>query len=89
MESAVRISAPYKFVSKEIRKRKNADQGEWRRVIGGDEFVVMAGPCSVEIEKQIMRDGGGRRAAGARFCAAARSSRELRRTIFRGWKKKA
>jgi 3-deoxy-7-phosphoheptulonate synthase len=53
VESAVRISSPYKFVSKEFRK-------ESTRIpingvsIGGDQFVVMAGPCSVESEKQIM-----------------------------------
>ena len=33
--------------------------------IGGDEFVVMAGPCSVESEKQIMETAEGVAAAGA------------------------
>ena len=53
VESAVRISAPYKFVSREFRKERtrlkigNAE-------LGGDEFMVMAGPCSVENEKQIV-----------------------------------
>ena len=35
--------------------------------IGGDEFVVMAGPCSVESEKQIMETAEGVAAAGARM----------------------
>src|SRR5262249_21112798 len=55
VEKAVRISAPYKFVSKEFRSTKtvirlNGGGAE----IGGDEFITMAGPCSVESEKQIM-----------------------------------
>ena len=53
VEKAVRISAPYKFVSKEFRSART--EITVRGVtIGGDEFVVMAGPCSVEGEKQIL-----------------------------------
>jgi len=53
VEKAVRISAPYKFVSKEFRpERTEITVGG--ATIGGDEFVVMAGPCSVESEKQIL-----------------------------------
>src|SRR5947208_4176272 len=52
-EKAVRISAPYKFVSREFRPAKSRIVAN-RREIGGDEFVVMAGPCSVESEKQIL-----------------------------------
>ena len=53
VEKAVRISAPYKFVSREFRPAKTEIQVAGA-VIGGDEFVVMAGPCSVESEKQIL-----------------------------------
>jgi 3-deoxy-7-phosphoheptulonate synthase len=53
VEKAVRISAPYKFVSKEFRKEKTEIKAGGA-TIGGDEFVVMAGPCSVESEKQIL-----------------------------------
>ncbi len=53
VESAVRISAPYKFVSRQYKPDSSRiTVGE--AVIGGDEFVVMAGPCSVETEEQIM-----------------------------------
>src|SRR5689334_24896997 len=51
VERAVRISAPYKFVSKEFKKEHSAIKVDGVE-IGGDEFVVMAGPCSVESEKQ-------------------------------------
>ena len=35
--------------------------------IGGDEFVVMAGPCSVESEKQIMQAAEGVAQSGAKM----------------------
>src|SRR5262245_41434914 len=44
VESAMRISAPYKFVSREFRKERSVIQVNGLDV-GGDEFVVMAGPC--------------------------------------------
>src|SRR3984893_17696522 len=53
VEKAVRISAPYKFVSKEFRRERTEIKVRGT-IIGGDEFVVMAGPCSVESEKQIL-----------------------------------
>ncbi len=68
VERAVRISAPYKFVSREyhvepthftIATRKSEVE------IGNGEFIVMAGPCSVESETQIMEAAEGVARAGA------------------------
>ena len=53
VERAVRISAPYKFVSREFRQTKSQIEANGTE-IGGDQFIVMAGPCSVESEKQII-----------------------------------
>jgi 3-deoxy-7-phosphoheptulonate synthase len=53
VEKAVRISAPYKFVSREFRNLKTEIKVA-NATIGGDDFIVMAGPCSVESEKQIL-----------------------------------
>src|SRR5579884_2014018 len=65
VEKAVRISAPFKFVSKEYRSVKT--QVCVRDFeIGGDEFVVMAGPCSVESEQQIMQSAEFVAACGAK-----------------------
>src|ERR1700683_12569 len=66
VESAVRISAPYKFVSKEFRKERSSIRVDGLE-IGGGEFIVMAGPCSVESERQIMETAEGVAAAGARM----------------------
>jgi len=64
VEKAVRISAPYKFVSKEFRDTRTIIRVNGHD-IGGDEFTVMAGPCSVENERQIMETAEGVAAAGA------------------------
>ena len=65
VESAVRISAPYKFVSREFKKERSAIRLNGLE-IGGSEFIMMAGPCSVESEKQIMETAEAVAAAGAR-----------------------
>ena len=54
VEKAVRISAPYKFVSREFKKENTVIRLGSGVEVGGDEFIVMAGPCSVESEKQIL-----------------------------------
>jgi 3-deoxy-7-phosphoheptulonate synthase len=65
VEKAVRISAPYKFVSKEFKQEPSRIRVNGSE-IGGDEFVVMAGPCSVENEKQILETAEAVAAAGAK-----------------------
>jgi len=66
VEAVTRISAPYKFVSKEFRKEKTRIRINGTE-IGGNEFVVMAGPCSVESEDQILRAAEGVAKAGAKL----------------------
>src|SRR5260221_593695 len=66
VDNVVRISAPYKFVSKEFRPGKTKIKVNGTE-IGGGEFVVMAGPCSVESEKQIMQAAEGVAKAGAKM----------------------
>ncbi|MEO8099818.1 MAG: 3-deoxy-7-phosphoheptulonate synthase [Acidobacteriota bacterium] len=53
VEKAVRISAPYKFVSKEFKSTRTEIK-VGKVIIGGDDFVTIAGPCSVESEQQIL-----------------------------------
>ena len=66
VESAVRISAPYKFVSKEFKKERTVIPVNGVKV-GGSEFALMAGPCSVENEKQIMETAEAVAASGAKI----------------------
>ena len=66
VDKAVRISAPYKFVSREFRPNKSVIVAN-NTEIGGDQFVVMAGPCSVESEKQIIQTADFVARHGAKF----------------------
>jgi 3-deoxy-7-phosphoheptulonate synthase len=66
VEAVTRITAPYKFVSKEFRKEKTRIRVNGTE-IGGNEFVVMAGPCSVESEEQILKAAEGVAKAGAKL----------------------
>src|SRR5246127_5175918 len=66
VEKVMRISAPYKFVSKQFKPGRTRIRVNGIE-IGGDEFIVMAGPCSVESEKQIMQSAEGVAEAGAKL----------------------
>ena len=66
VERTVRITKPYKLVSREFHPHQShVTVGQ--TVFGGDELVVIAGPCSVESEDQIMRTAHGVREAGAKL----------------------
>jgi 3-deoxy-7-phosphoheptulonate synthase len=64
VESAVRISAPYKFVSREFRQARTCIRVNGTE-FGGNKFTVIAGPCSVEDEDQVMRTAEAVAKAGA------------------------
>ena len=50
---AIRVSQPFKLVSREVKPEDTViDVGGAR--IGGTELAVMAGPCSVESRDQIL-----------------------------------
>jgi 3-deoxy-7-phosphoheptulonate synthase len=66
VEKVMRISAPYKFVSKQFKAGRTRIRVNGIE-IGGDEFIVMAGPCSVESEKQIMQAAEGVAKSGAKM----------------------
>ncbi len=69
VEKAVSISAPYKFVSREYKDTPTVIRIPVPKgpdvEIGGDQFSVMSGPCSVESEQQIMESAEAVAAAGA------------------------
>ena len=53
VERVVRITTPYKFVSYKSKQSRTVIK-VGKAEIGGDKFVIMAGPCSVESEAQII-----------------------------------
>ncbi|GAC1536136.1 MAG: 3-deoxy-7-phosphoheptulonate synthase [Herpetosiphon sp.] len=64
VDRTVRISRPYKLASREFHPQQTIVQ-VGSVAIGGDEVVVIAGPCSVESEEQIVQIARAVQAAGA------------------------
>ena len=54
VEKIVPILAPYKRSSIEVKHQRTQVRISDRCVIGGNQVQVIAGPCSVESEKQIL-----------------------------------
>ncbi len=88
VEKAVRISAPYKFVSKEFRPGRTLVKVNGHE-IGGDVFIMMAGPCSVENEKQIMETAEKVAASGAHLLRGGAFKPRTSPYDFQGMEKKA
>ena len=63
------VTQPYKQVSRDWQPESTVVRLPGGLTVGGDEVVVMAGPCSVESERQIL--------------AAARAVREAGATVLR------
>lgn len=53
VEAVIPILKPYKLTSKEVKREKSIINIK-DVAIGGDELVVIAGPCAVESEEQII-----------------------------------
>lgn len=54
VEAVIPILKPYKLASKEVKKDKTIINVK-EVSIGGDEVIVIAGPCAVEDEEQIIK----------------------------------
>ncbi len=67
VESVVPILKPYKLASREVRPEPSIVEIAPGVTAGGDELLVMAGPCSVESEAQIVETAHAVKAAGARM----------------------
>src|SRR5512136_1498498 len=65
VESVVPILQPYKLASKEVKKEPSVIAITDTVRIGGPQIIVMAGPCSVESEEQIIATARAVKAGGA------------------------
>ena len=64
VEQVLPISKPFKLVSREFREEDSVfTVGDC--AIGGKQIVLMAGPCAVESEEQLLEAAYGVKAAGA------------------------
>jgi 3-deoxy-7-phosphoheptulonate synthase len=65
VQEVVRITEPYKLASRTFKPDNTIIVIDDLR-IGGDEVIVMAGPCSAETEEQVEATAAAVRAAGAK-----------------------
>ena len=66
VHEVLRITEPYKLASRTFKpERTVVSMGDFR--IGGDEVIVMAGPCSAETEEQVDAAAENVRKAGAKM----------------------
>jgi 3-deoxy-7-phosphoheptulonate synthase len=67
VHDAYRISSPYKLAGRSFRPEGTTITFKNGVVVGGQEVVVMAGPCSVESREQILESAKIAAKAGAKF----------------------
>jgi len=65
VQEIIHVTKPYKQVSREWKAESTVVRLPGGLSVGGDEVVVMAGPCSVESERQILDAAWAVREAGA------------------------
>jgi 3-deoxy-7-phosphoheptulonate synthase len=70
VRDVIPVSKPYKLVSREMRPDNTVvslGQGKEAVEIGGDDLVIMAGPCAVESENQALEIAHAVKEAGAKL----------------------
>ncbi len=83
VSEVVTISKPYKLSSREFQPQDTRIRvGDV--TIGGDEIVVMAGPCAVESEKQVIQTARAVKAAGANILRGGAFKPSTSPYTFRG-----
>jgi 3-deoxy-7-phosphoheptulonate synthase len=70
VQEVIHVTKPYKQVSREWRPEPTVVRLSGCLTVGGDELVVIAGPCSVEGERQTIEAARAVRDAGATMLRA-------------------
>jgi 3-deoxy-7-phosphoheptulonate synthase len=65
VEAVIPITKPYKLASVELHPKPSAVRVNDAVSVGGKQFVIMAGPCSVESKEQILKTARSVQKAGA------------------------
>ena len=63
---AIRVTKPYKLISRDLRPEKSVIK-VGNSTIGGDELAIIAGPCAVENSDQVFKVAKNVAASGAKF----------------------
>ncbi|MFO7445439.1 MAG: 3-deoxy-7-phosphoheptulonate synthase [Ignavibacteriaceae bacterium] len=87
VEEVVRVSKPYKLVSREM-KSENTVINFGDTSIGGEELAIIAGPCSVESRQQMFDIAGELKEMGVKFIRAGAYKPRTSPYSFQGLKEK-
>lgn len=63
---AIRVTKPYKLISKDLRPEKSVIK-VGTATIGGDELAIIAGPCAIETREQLFTTAEHIAGSGAKF----------------------
>lgn len=85
VEKVQRVSEPYKLVNRKFHNEDTVIDVNGVK-IGGGHFAVMAGPCSIESEEQIVSCAKAVKAAGANFLRGGAFKPRTSPYAFRGLK---
>jgi len=66
VDQAIRVTQPYKLISKDLRPEKSIVK-VGNATIGGSELAIIAGPCALENEKQVFATAEVVAKSGAKF----------------------
>lgn len=88
VENVVPILKPYKLASREIKKEPSRIKISDTVTIGGKEIIVMAGPCAVESETQIIETAIAVKEAGAQVLRGGAFKPRTSPYSFQGMKEK-
>jgi 3-deoxy-7-phosphoheptulonate synthase len=66
VDQAIRVTQPYKLISRDLRPEKSIVQ-VGNASVGGNELAIIAGPCAIENEKQVLTTAETVAKSGARF----------------------
>lgn len=87
VEDVYRVSKPYKLVSREMKPEDTVINLNGS-AIGGNELVIIAGPCSVESRQQIFDIAGELKEMGIKFLRAGAYKPRTSPYAFQGLKEK-
>ena len=87
VEEVVRVSDPYKLVSREMKQDDTIIDFDNAK-IGGEELAIIAGPCSVESKDQIFDIAGALKEMGIKFLRAGAFKPRTSPYSFQGLKEK-
>lgn len=84
VKEVIRVTCPYKLVSREFKPHDTVvSVGDVK--IGGDNLVIIAGPCSIESEEQALTIARAVKKDGAQIFRGEHSNPGLRLMPFREW----